>query len=124
MTATRRSAWAPRLAVPMRWLWQAGEDPAGVVAAARVRLGTYDQTGTEPRLDRIAFLRKTRQLDLVEILQVRPFDREDELLQLPPPRGSTSRAPGHSASSEHLLPPASVAASGHVVTAIAFVSIW
>jgi hypothetical protein len=65
-------------------LGQAADDAPVVVAAVCRRLCPHDETGAELRLDRIALLRKTRKLDLVELLEARPFDREDELLQLTP----------------------------------------
>ena len=66
-------------------LRQAADDAPVVVAALGRRLRSYDETRAEVRLDRIAFPRKARELDLVKLLEVRPFHREDELLQLVPP---------------------------------------
>jgi hypothetical protein len=87
----------------VRGLGHAADDLAVVPAAISDRLCSHDDAGTEPRLDRIALQRKTWKLDLLEILEVRPFDRENELLQLIPARGSPGSTSCNSSSSEHLF---------------------
>ena len=94
-------------------------------AAIGDSLCSHDDAGAEPRLDWIAFEGKTRELDLLEILEVRPFHRENELFQLLAPTGnSTAGTPCDSSSSEHLLPPGFVVADSHLAAGTAaFVSI-
>ena len=64
-------------------------------------------------------------IDLLGILEVRPFHRENELFQqLAPTGNSTAGTPCDSSSSEHLLPPGFVVADSHLAAGTAaFVSI-
>src|SRR2546423_663375 len=84
-------------------LGHAADDLAVVPAAISDSLCSHNDAGTEPRLDGIALQRETWKLDLLEILEVRPFDSENELFQLVPARGSPSSASCNSSSSKHLF---------------------
>ena len=111
---------APGLPAGVRGLRHPADDPAVVAGAVWDSLRPHDNAGAEPRLDRVAFLRSTRKLDLLEILEVRPFDHQNELLQLVAARGSPRRTSCNSSSSKHLLPPDFVVADRHVATGTPF----
>ena len=65
-------------------LGQTTDDPAGEGRPVGVCLGTCHDRRAEAGLDRLVFLRHPEQFDLVDVVQRRAFDGEDEALQLEP----------------------------------------